>query len=213
MIKIGIYHPLIKPIAIAVIIILHIVGLVGIGFYQSSDILSLTWVNLTITFAIGLLFFENRLKFLVVPLLFAALLGMLAEGIGVQTGYLFGNYAYGKVLGLKIFEVPFTIGLLWAGLNISAKNFAGRFVKNIWLKSVVAATLMVIFDVLMEPVAIALGFWHWHQNEIPIFNYITWFFVSLIIQISWRKLNTKNAVFDSIFIIQTLFFIGLNFLI
>ena len=43
----------------------------------------------------------------------AFLWGLLAEIIGVQTGILFGSYAYGETLGLKIFGAPLVIGLNW----------------------------------------------------------------------------------------------------
>ncbi|MFK8045625.1 MAG: carotenoid biosynthesis protein [Crocinitomicaceae bacterium] len=213
MIKNIVNHQKASLIAISIIIILHVVGLVGIGVLHSESIVSLTWINLTVTFAIGLLFFETKFKHILVPLLLASLIGLLTEGIGVNSGYLFGEYKYGSVLGFKIYEVPFTIGLLWAGLNVAAKNFAERITKNPWLIAIVAASIMVLLDIVMEPVAIKLEFWSWDENVIPIFNYVTWFFVSLFIQILWRNVTTKNTVFNSVFIIQAIFFIALNILL
>lgn len=206
-------HQWAKSIAIAVICILHIVGLVGIGVFHNDFILTLTWVNLLVTFIIGLAFFDVPSKQLLVAIVMATFIGILTEGIGVNTGYLFGNYEYGAVLGFKIYQVPFTIGLLWAGLNIAAKNFASKVIKNPWLIAFLASGMMVVLDIVMEPVATKLNFWIWDQNVIPIFNYVTWFFVSLLIQVLWRKVDTRNAVFDSIFIIQAVFFIALNLLL
>ena len=206
-------YPKAKLIAILIIIVLHTVGLIGIGILKNGNIITLTWVNLTVTFCIGLLFFEARFRHLIWPLLLAVIIGIVTEGIGVNTGYLFGDYKYGTLLGFKIYNVPFTIGLLWAGLNVAAKNFAGRITNRPVFIAVFAAVLMVIFDVVMEPVAMALNFWAWDQNTIPIFNYLSWFFVSLLIQVLWMKVNTNNKVFDSIFIIQILFFVGLNIIL
>ena len=208
-----IQYPKTKWIAVAVVTILHIVGLIGIGVLKSENIQSLTWVNLTITFIIGLLFFESKFKNIVIALFIAAVIGMFSEAIGVNTGYLFGNYTYGSDLGIKIFQVPFTIGLLWAGLNVSAKNFASKFSKNPWLIAVLASIIMVVFDIVMEPAAMELNFWNWTHNTIPIFNYVCWFFVSLCIQLLWRNVDTRNSVFNSIFIIQFVFFISLNIIL
>ena len=206
------HHPS-KPNVITIICILHVVGLIGIGVFENNFILSLTWANLTITFILGLLFFEIPFKKVLIPILLAALIGLITEGIGVNTGYLFGNYEYGTAHGVKVLEVPLTIGLLWAGLNIAAKNMVSRFLKKPILIAIFAALLMVVLDVIMEPVAIKLNFWNWDQNVIPIFNYITWFCVSLFIQLLWQKVNTKNTIFEIIFIIQTIFFIALNILL
>ncbi len=202
-----------KPIAIICIVIFHLVGLIGIGIYKSESIIHLTWANLSVTFGIGLLFFETRLKTIIIPILIASIIGLTAEAIGVNTGYLFGEYEYGSVLGLKIFEVPYTIGVLWAGLSIATKNISGKITKNPFLIALIASLIMVVFDFIMEPVATKLNFWNWAENNIPISNYVSWFFVSLFIQILWRKVDTKNSVFDIIFVIQALFFIILNILL
>lgn len=202
-----------KLIALSVIIILHIVGTVGIGVFKNEGIIELSWVNLSLTFCIGLFFFEAGLKKLILPLIMASIIGILAEGIGVNYGYLFGDYKYSSLLGFNIFNVPFTIGLLWAGLNIAAKNIASRILSQPILIAILAACLMVVFDIIMEPSATALNFWNWQNETIPIFNYISWFFVSLLIQLLWQKVNTKNDVFDAVFIIQASFFIALNSLL
>jgi len=203
----------VKSAAMAVIIILHTVGLIGIGVYHNSSITALTWANLLVTFCIGLCFFEANIRHLIIPLSLAFVIGIAAEAIGVETGYLFGDYHYGSVLGLKIFQVPITIGLLWAGLNIAAKNIANRVVKHPVLIALLAALLMVGFDFMMEPVAIHLHFWTWDDTVVPLLNYITWFLVSLGIQLLWVNVKTKNNLFDFIWIVQAIFFMALNILL
>jgi uncharacterized membrane protein len=39
--------------------------------------------------------------------------GMLTEMIGINTGYLFGNYQYSNVMGYKLLGVPLLIGVQW----------------------------------------------------------------------------------------------------
>ena len=72
---------------------------------------------------------------------------------------------------------------------------------------------MVLIDVLIEPVAINLGFWSWDLIDIPIKNYFMWFIVSLIINyalaISQIKINPRTSTY--VLISQLLFFSYLNF--
>ncbi|MBK7882949.1 MAG: carotenoid biosynthesis protein [Chitinophagaceae bacterium] len=46
-------------------------------------------------------------------LLICVCIGIAVEIIGVKTGFLFGNYSYGIVLGPKIQSVPILIGINW----------------------------------------------------------------------------------------------------
>jgi putative membrane protein len=67
---------------------------------------------------------------------------------------------------------------------------------------------MTLLDVLIEPVAIESDFWHWTNGSIPLYNYISWFFVALPIIYAYFKLNLAetNKVFNALFILMILFF-------
>ena len=73
--------------------------------------------------------------------------------------------------------------------------------------------VMVLIDVLIEPVAINLGFWSWDLIEIPIKNYFMWFIVSFIINYalasSQIKINPRMSTY--VLISQLIFFTYLNF--
>ena len=45
--------------------------------------------------------------------------------------------------------------------------------------AIFGASLATIFDALMEPVAVRLGYWQWSGGVIPWFNYASWWLVSL----------------------------------
>jgi putative membrane protein len=70
------------------------------------------------------------------------------------------------------------------------------------------ALLAVLFDWLMEPVAVSLGFWRWTGNVIPSFNYICWFVISVILLALFRRLNfgTGNHFAVHLLLIEALFF-------
>ena len=160
-------------------------------------------------------------------LCFAA--GMLTEVIGVNTGYLFGNYSYGDILGGKIYGVPLLIGINWfvimfcAGTitngvsewvykKLEADNQPSNYVK---LFSFItdAAMLATFFDWIMEPAAQQLGFWKWLPGGvIPVYNYLCWFIISAVLLTAFRfmKFDKHNQFAVHLFIIQLLFFLVLQ---
>lgn len=199
---------------ILVLVILHLVGVVGILIPQTrSLVLSLSSINLFLGFIVILLSERKNLTGILVYSLIAFLIGYGSELIGVHTGALFGNYWYGANLGLKLMEVPLIIGINWGVLAITSASLTQKFVDNIFLKIGINSLLMVFFDFIMEPVAMKSDFWSWENDVIPIYNYVCWFFVALILQAIYLNFfkNRTNKVLNALFLIQLLFFTILNF--
>ena len=71
-----------------------------------------------------------------------------------------------------------------------------------------AALLILLFDWVMEPAAVKLGYWQWEQNTIPLYNYVCWILISALLLFLFRKLNVarQNIFAVHLFIIQFLFF-------
>lgn len=154
---------------------------------------------------------RNKSKFFIF-LAIAFLIGFGAEAIGVNSGYLFGNYQYGSNLGPKFLEVSIVIGFLWGVLALSAASIVERIVLFNKAKVFFGAVIMLLVDVIMEPVAIENNFWNWKGGEIPLFNYACWFGVAFILQWILRKLKLfeKNKVYDTLLVLMVLFFGFLN---
>ena len=94
-------------IALFIAILVHVSGVIGILFSPYKDwFISYTPLNLLLM--AGLLLFTQPQKntHFYSFMLICFCTGMVTEGIGINTGYLFGNYAYGEILGKKIAEVP-----------------------------------------------------------------------------------------------------------
>lgn len=75
------------------------------------------------------------------------------------------------------------------------------------------ATLAVMFDWLMEPVAVKLGYWQWLGNgEIPFYNYICWFVISvlLLIVFQFSQFPKQNKFAVNLLLIQAMFFLLLR---
>ena len=143
------------------------------------------------------------------------LLGFSVEGIGVATGVLFGSYSYGSAFGLKLFETPLMIGVNWLFLALSTYGIVQFFTdKGIWL-ILLPPVIMTSLDVLVEPVAMKLGFWSWENDIIPLQNYAMWFltsiFIHAIIYLFKPKINAKISFI--IIGVSALFFGFLNILL
>jgi len=197
----------------AVLLIFHLVGIWGLVFSGNAIYYQqLTPLNLLLT---NLLLFINHRNFTRAFFLFAGitfLASFLAEVIGVHTGLLFGEYAYGEALGLKLWNVPLLIGLNWLMLVYCAGAVARKWFKNYLAAAFAGATIMTLLDFLIEPVAMQTDFWSWHNNNIPAFNFVCWFGLALLLQLLFQKLeiNRTNPLASLVLLTQTVFFLVLN---
>lgn len=144
----------------------------------------------------------------------AFLYGFIVELIGVKTGFIFGNYEYGKTLGFKLFDIPLVIGVNWLMLAYLSGICTENIGKN-WhflLKSVFSACIMLALDFFIEPVAMKYDFWQWQGGEIPIKNYVGWLICGFFLQLIWNKMPflKQNRYAFYLLVIQFLFFIILN---
>ncbi|MFZ9661513.1 MAG: carotenoid biosynthesis protein [Chitinophagaceae bacterium] len=205
----------INPIFIAALF--HVSGAIGIIFGNSALFISLTPLNLLIMFFLVIWTTPewNMKSLFFFTLCYAT--GFLSEMIGVNTGMLFGSYRYGNILGPKISGVPLLIAINWfmvvygSGHFISIMEKKIRVKLNLFSKIFIGASVCTIFDWIMEPAAIRLGFWKWSNPGIPVSNYITWFLLSALLIFVFEKCNFKKHSFTMyLLLIQTLFFLILR---
>jgi bisanhydrobacterioruberin hydratase len=215
-------------IATAIAIIFHAVGLVGM-LYNYNQFANLSWLNLLLM--VGLIVYSQPEKniyfYMFLALCFIG--GIAVELFGVHTGKLFGNYRYSNVLGAGIYNVPFIIGANWFILmyccGMAVRHFFERVTQAVPAADVEklgsklkfasfvfdAATLAVIMDWAIEPVAIKLNYWQWlPDGEIPAFNYISWFAVSAVFLLFFNLLPFKK---NNIFAVHLLLIMSLFFLL
>ena len=187
------------------------IGLIGLLSPLEPAIKKLSFYNLFLTFGLVTFSFRDDLKKYVTSFLIVFSLGFIAELIGVHTGYLFGNYTYSSKLGLTVLDVPLIIGINWAILSIGAWNLCKKITSNTLLNILIASLLMVIFDICMEPTAINFGYWKWNNQIIPLFNYISWFLISIPAIYMHSKFQTNHSgISKVVFISQFIFFIILS---
>jgi len=141
------------------------------------------------------------------------LFGFVVELIGVNTQLLFGFYKYGESLGPKIWNTPLVIGFNWLVLVYCITALA-KPIRDSWYFPIIGALCMVLFDLLMEPVAIATDMWSWAFDTIPHKNYIDWFLISgfLFLMIRILKVEISNRIAGVVLLMQFIFFLALNLL-
>ncbi len=177
---------------IAVLLIFHAVGVAGLMSPWAEYIRALTPMHLLLCLFVLMAFQAKYGAEFFAFFLLCFTVGFTAEWIGVHTGYLFGDYAYGQVLGTKIDGIPLLIGVNWYLLSYVTSAFVRRFKWSVWPSAIVGAALMTGIDYLIEPVAIREGFWHWNSIGIPWTNYACWFLVSLPLQFAAFRWNREN---------------------
>ncbi len=140
------------------------------------------------------------------------------EIVGVATGAIFGPYHYGATLRGQVADVPLLIGLNWVTLLLGALTLANRLpgaasAAGAVLTPLAGAILLTAFDWLMEPVAVALGYWHWHTwPAIPTQNYVAWFLIALGLGSTLRalRLQPRTGLAGAYFLVQAGFFVALR---
>jgi uncharacterized membrane protein len=128
------------------------------------------------------------------------------EAIGVATGAIFGVYHYGPTLGPKVLSVPVIIGFNWVVVVLGSISVAGWIATNLaptdgheasngasrirWAIQFLAAPLLVgvlavLFDLVLEPVAMRFDYWQWATPQVPLRNYIAWFVIAAAVSIPY----------------------------
>lgn len=200
--------------SIAIIAILHAVGLYGLTSWYGNLFLDLTPLNLLIT---ALIFWlatkpEKRTKYMGGAWAAIFAIGWGVEWLGVHTGLIFGEYAYGPTLGVKFFNIPLVIGVNWIIVTLSAYAWASVWISTRWGRVLLGSAFMVLLDVAIEPVAIRYNYWQWAEGVVPLKNYLGWFVVSLAVTGIWSAVAPKvpNRTHQITYFVLFLFFLTLN---
>lgn len=219
-------------VATAIAILFHTIGAVGMLFFDRNFFLQATPFNLLLTFGLLVWTQENKNLSYIIFLLACMVIGIGVEIIGVRTGLLFGDYQYGSVLGYRFMDVPLLIGVNWFTViycsAISVHTLMNKLLRSVPAEAIQdkgpllkalslimdGALLAVFFDWLMEPVAVKLGYWEWTGGDggIPIFNYICWFGVSVVLLSIFHccRFSRQNKFAVNLLLIQLMFFLILR---
>jgi putative membrane protein len=142
----------------------------------------------------------------------AAFLGLAVEVVGAATGAVFGAYSYGSALGPRVLGVPVVIGLNWALVVLGSVSLSARFVPGPWASGVLAGVLTTAFDWILEPFAVAAGYWTWTTGTIPLRNFAAWFIIASLFSLVFThlRLSLRSPLASVAILIQAAFFAGLR---
>jgi uncharacterized membrane protein len=191
-----------------VLILFHISAIIGVSIGYQEWFVTKTPINLILSFVLLIWNYpiDNRKLWLLCALFFFT--GMLAEWIGVNKGWLFGNYSYGENMGPKFDGVPYLIGIYWAVLTFVTGTISNKISNNFLVKIFSGAFLMTLLDFVMETSAPVFDFWTFEGGEAPFENFLTWFLVALALHWVFQKAKVQgNFLFSLIlFLTQLVFF-------
>ena len=203
-----------SKVSVFVIWLFHVSGMIGISYGNKDLFLSFTPVNLIISF---FLLFVNQIQITQRELLSVFtifLIGMICEILGVNYGYIFGDYVYLDNLGTKVFGVPILIGINWIILTFITGSISSYiFKKNLKFSILTGAIFMILLDLIIEPVAPLLGFWIFDLPSVPLQNYVGWFLIGLATQFVYQKfvVNKEMPFSTNLLLANIVFFSFLNF--
>ncbi|MEU7478192.1 carotenoid biosynthesis protein [Lentzea sp. NPDC042327] len=127
--------------------------------------------------------------------------GLLAETIGVHTGFPFGEYRYTGTLGLEVAGVPVVVPLAWVMMCWPAL-LAGRALarwlradRPVWPVVALGAWALAAWDVFLDPQMVDAGHWEWaHPTpalpgvaDVPLTNYAGWLLVAVLMMTALQR--------------------------
>jgi putative membrane protein len=133
--------------------------------------------------------------------------GLLAETVGVHTGFPFGDYHYTGTLGVAVLGVPAVVPLAWMMMCWPAL-LVGRALAR-WVRAdrptwtVVAAGTWALasWDVFLDPQMVDAGHWVWTDpspalpgvEDVPLTNFGGWLLVAaLMVAVLHRVAGTAR---------------------
>lgn len=194
-------------ISIAIIWLLNILAGIVIVSGLENTFMPFTPLSLTIIFAL-ILWHGDFKKEILLALGIPVIIGTIVSFLGVNYGFIFGDYAFGDNLGVKIFGVPLMIGFNWSILVFATSSISKLISNNSILAATAGAVLMTSLDIIMEISAPRFGYWEFKLGVAPVKNYVSWFIISFIAHLIFQKvLKTDHFMLSfHIFTAMTLFF-------
>ncbi|WP_422105089.1 carotenoid biosynthesis protein [Winogradskyella sp.] len=195
-------------VSIFVIWLFAISGIFGVLSEYQNWFLSLTPLNLLLSFIFVLWHVDTINIKLVYALAIPFFLGFITEALGVNYGLIFGSYVYGENLGYKVAGVPLMICVNWALLTMITADIAKLVSKNLFWSALIGAALMTGLDLILEVSAPRFDFWEFENGDVPLQNYLGWLVTAFVAHLGYQsfKIKTNKTISIHVFISIVVFF-------
>lgn len=187
-----------------------LVGIAGFSLPFSHSLFTrLIPLSIILVTAVMILYHKPLTRAFLITLLVTAAAGYGVEVMGIATGFPFGNYEYGRVLGPAIAGVPILIGINWVLMVYGGVSIASMTSLPLVPGSLLSAAIMTLSDYFIEKFAILTGMWQWYGGIPPLQNYAGWFVVSALLSALCYPYikGQRRDVAIAAYIWQLLFFI------
>jgi uncharacterized membrane protein len=201
---------------VILLIAVHIIWIVGYSLPETTDLFKalsplLFAISAIVLFSFHKQFNKSFFRFIGVSLFIIIILAVILS----QTGFIYHSFAFGPAIGIQILGVPLIYPLFWINIVYSTGSITRKLQVIRFMKVVIAALMVLIIDLTIEPVAAKLEFWQWQNPGIPFLEYIITTSVSFILLMifhlsRFRKTNVMAPVY---YITALLFFAYLNYMI
>ncbi|WNQ10021.1 carotenoid biosynthesis protein [Paenibacillus aurantius] len=175
-------------------------GLLLMLFYKVPEALGFSNGLFLLFFASYAVFLETRtgrgIPGIVFRTTLVAAVTFGVEAMGVATGFPFGSYAYTDVLGIAAGGVPLAIACAWIGVMVTMLLLAEDGPR--WVRALQVGGGLLLFDLVLDPVAYARGFWVWEGTGvyagIPWTNFASWFLIAALLSFVYPRRTVPAPV-------------------
>jgi len=126
------------------------------------------------------------------------------EAVGLATGWPYGEFTYLAELGPTVEGVPVALPLLFLPLVVNALLLSnlllGTAGRSRLVRVPVAVGAVLVVDLVLDPAAVALGFWTFADAGVyygvPLSNYVGWLFSATVAVLAIDLAFPRAAVLD-----------------
>lgn len=153
-------------------------------------------------------FFRTKQGALLLGLLGVTALGF--EALSIATGFPYSHFTYNDVFGYKLGGlVPWTVFFGWTPLVIATTSIARQAFHRPLSIILFSSMLLVLFDLVFDPVVTALGFWEWdmsgHYYGVPLQNFFGWLLSGSVGSLlTYRVYTGKRSVIPELLLLFSL---------
>ena len=119
-------------------------------------------------------------------ILMMCIFALVLENTAIYTGFPYGRFMYGSLIGERIGLVPWTVGFAWTPILFGAVSIVKqwRLTSSKAVHILAMALLMTAFDLVLDPGSVSLGFWIWEDSigfyGVPWSNFLGWLLSSAL---------------------------------
>ena len=144
--------------------------------YPYGSVFALFIISLPLFYV---LYYKFGIKLFTRLIISLGLFALFIEYTGLVTGFPYGEFIYTGQMGYKLFGIlPWTIFLSWAPLVIGSVSIVYLITNKKILRIILPVVILVIFDLMFDPVAVELGMWSYVKGgayyNVPIQNFLGW---------------------------------------